>query len=282
MNRNQVRLAVVSMTLMLALFPVGFAAGARTSSPATLQAESLYAEEATQVSVELSKGIDSRSSKPGQEVTGKIVAEARLADGTTLPKGSRLVGHVTAVQASTRDNPNGQVTVLFDHVVARDGRPIPVHALLLGIRMPPHATPPPMPGSDVAGMGRGGIATPGMAGASANGPGGMDGSGMSGGGSNGPANGPDPGAASGAGPVNMPPSAASSTSPTGATAGPAGAVGGLPGVTWGNVAVGANGATPPPPGSPTAVLFSGQGRNVTLDGGAQMVLAVTPQQPAAQ
>lgn len=281
MNRNQASRAAVSLALMLTISPVISAASA-------LQAESPYAEEATQVSVELSKGIDSRSSKTGQEVTGKIVAEARLADGITLPKGSKLVGHVTSVEPSTRENPNGQIAVLFDHVVARDGHPIPVHSLLLGIRVPPHATPPPMSGADVTGMGRGGMATPGMAGAGGNGPGaGIDRPAMNGGMNSGPPNGPgsETDATSGSGPVKVPPAAASNTSQTSAAVGPAGTVGGVSGVTWGNVAVGAGGAnaaSPPPPGSPTAFLFNGQGRNVTLDGGAQMVLAVTSQSSAPQ
>jgi hypothetical protein len=298
MNRNQATVAVVSLALIVAVPAVASAAAAHpgASSPAFLQSDSPYAEEATQVSVELSKGIDSRSSKPGQEVTARIVAEARLADGATLRKGSKLVGHVTAIQPSTRDNPDGQIAVLFDHVVARDGHPIPVHALLLGIRMPPRASPPPMSGSDsVTGMGRGGLATPGVAGAGANGPGaGMDGPGMNGGPPTGTSPESSPGSApsSGPGPVNMPPAASANASAPGASVGPAGSVGGLPGVTWGNETLGANGgngangaanganAAPPPPGSPTAILFNGQGRNVMIDGGAQMVLAVTPQQSA--
>ncbi|HEY6447271.1 MAG TPA: hypothetical protein VIY53_12490 [Acidobacteriaceae bacterium] len=291
MNRNQAGRAPVSLAWMLALSTVAFAAATPASATTILQSGSPYAEEATQVSVELSKGIDSRSSRPGQEVTAKIVAEARLADGATLPKGSKLVGHITAVQPSTRENPNGQIAVLFDHGVARDGHPIPVHALLLGMRMPPHATPPPMSGTDVTGMGRGGMATPGMAGAGANGPGaGIDGPGVNGGPPSGtsPESAPGSGPASGPGPVNMPPASSSIASAPGASVGPAGSVAGLPGVTWGNVAVGANGANsaanagPPPPGSPTAVLFNGQGRNVTIDGGAQMVFAVTPQASAPQ
>lgn len=302
MNRNRAKLAVVLLALMIAVPPVAFAAAAHAgaSSPVMLQSESPYAEEATQVSVELSKGVDSRSSKSGQEVTGKIVAEARMADGTTLPKGSKLIGHVTEVQPSTRENPNGQIAVLFDHVLARDGRQIPVHALLLGIRMPPRSAPPPMSGSDgVTGMGRGGMATPGMDGAGPSGPG-MAGPGMNGGANpnspaspggmnGGPPNGAEPRSGSGAGsgpapgPVNIPPGSTSNGSAPGAAVGPAGSVAGLPGVTWGNVAISgsaAKDAAAPPPGAPTAVLFNGQGRNVTLDSGAQMVLAVTPQQSA--
>lgn len=294
MNRNQANWPAVPLALLLALSPVALAVATPASAATIPQSESPYAEEATQISVELSKGIDSRSSKPGQEVTGKIVAEARLADGVTLSKGSKLVGHVTAVQVSTRDNPNGQIAVLFDHVVARDGHPIPVHALLLGIRMSPRASPPPMSGADVTGMGRGGMATPGMAGAGANGPGaGMDSPGVNGrppsGTSPDSASGREP--ASGPGPVNRPPAASPNASAPGASVGPSGSVGGLPGVTWGNTAVDASGAdhaasganaAPPSPGSPTAILFNGQGRNVTIDGGAQMVLAVTPQSGAPQ
>ncbi|MGC2636750.1 MAG: hypothetical protein WA294_06205 [Acidobacteriaceae bacterium] len=302
MNGNRVKLAAVLPALIIAVPPVAFTADAHAgaSIPAILQSESPYAEEATQVSVELSKGVDSRSSKAGQEVTGKVVAEARMADGTTLPKGSRLIGHVTEVQPSTRENPNGQIAVLFDHVLARDGRQIPVHALLLGIRMPPRSAPPPMSGSDgVTGMGRGGMATPGMDGAGSRGPG-MGGPAMNGGANSngpvspggmngGPPNGPEPGSGSGPasglapGPVNSSPASTSNGWAPGAAVGPAGSVAGLPGVTWGNVSISgspAKDAAAPPPGAPTAVLFNGQGRNVTLDSGAQMVLAVTPQQSA--
>ncbi|MGA7352228.1 MAG: hypothetical protein WBX06_13785, partial [Acidobacteriaceae bacterium] len=105
---------------------------------ATAQAgqASASAAQATNLSAELSKKIDTKDAKIGDEVFAKTTSEARLADGTKLPKGSKLVGQVTDVQAKSHDNHDSHVAFAFDHAVLKDGREVPVQAMMRSIAAP--------------------------------------------------------------------------------------------------------------------------------------------------
>ncbi|MGB9032861.1 MAG: hypothetical protein WCC27_22250, partial [Acidobacteriaceae bacterium] len=97
---------------------------------------SASAAQATGVSAELSKRIDTKDARVGDEVVAKTTSEARLADGTKLPKGSKLVGHVTDVRAKSHDNHDSHIAFAFDHAVLKDGREVPVQAMMRSIAAP--------------------------------------------------------------------------------------------------------------------------------------------------
>lgn len=94
------------------------------------------AEQATNVSAQLTKSIDSKHAKVGDEVIAKTTQKATLADGTKLPKGSRLIGHVTEVQAKSRAQHDGQLAFSFDHALLRNGREVPIHAIMQSVSAP--------------------------------------------------------------------------------------------------------------------------------------------------
>jgi hypothetical protein len=283
----------------IAITALGVTAGAQTSTGAgengSAAAQAGQASggvvQATTVSAELQKKIDSKDAKVGDEVVAKSTAEARLADGTKLPKGTRLVGHVTDVQAKSKENRDSHVTFAFDHAVLKDGREVPIMAMMRSIAMPVLAAPS---GSDgMMGAGGGGSGPP-----RADAPGG--GVGLAG---NGPSNVRPTGLAAGTpaatvgglnnatsgidGSVNGA-TGASGALGTGASgalaAGPVMPVGNLAGVTFANVnaAAGAgNGGANGSAGASMATTLTGHGKNVSLDGGAQLTVAVAPRLAAA-
>lgn len=283
------------------------AAGAQTStgageySSATAQAgqASASAAQAADVSAQLSKKIDSKDAKVGDEVVAKTTSDARLADGTKLPKGSRLVGHVTEAEAKSHDNRDAHLAFAFDHAVTKDGREVPIHAMMRSISVP--APMAAAGGSDdlfAGGMQGGGGAGGGARGGSglaANGGGSGVATGAvrqvggaaapvttaAAGGLNNETSGVDGaatstlGATSNVGPVNSTAGVSG-----GAISGRAMPVGNLSGVTFATVnaasGASANGANASA-GTSTATLITGHGRNVSLDSGAQMTLGVAPQ-----
>lgn len=264
---------------------------------ATAQAgqASASASQAASVSAELSKKVDSKDAKVGDEVVAKTTAEARFSDGTKIPKGSRLVGHVTDVQAKTHDNHDAHIAFAFDHAVLKDGRDVPIHAMVRSISVPAPVTAPAGNDDMMAGGGGGG---------GARGGGGGGGVGMAGGASNtvratglgagatsatgglsNAASGVD-GAANGAAgaagglAANGPALNNPATANAGLAAGPVMPVGNLSGVTFATVRAagdastsGVNGSA----GASTATMLIGHGRNVSLDSGSQMNLAVATQ-----
>jgi hypothetical protein len=91
--------------------------------------------EMTAVTGELEGKLDSKSAKVGDRVTLKTTEKVQVSDGTVIPKGSRLVGHVTEVQAHSSDRAIAQLGVAFDHAELKNGESVPVHSLIRAVRM---------------------------------------------------------------------------------------------------------------------------------------------------
>jgi hypothetical protein len=118
---------------LIAMAAVSLSASAQSTAPTTgdgtaVQFVSLYAE--------LGKSLSAKSGKIGDVVEAKTTTEAAMADGTKLPKGTRLVGKVTEVQARSGHDKPSRLGFEFDHAVLRDGSQIPLHVLLLGLMAP--------------------------------------------------------------------------------------------------------------------------------------------------
>jgi hypothetical protein len=98
------------------------------------------AMQTSNVSAELEKKIDSKNAKVGDEVVARTTSKAQLAQGTQLPKGTRLMGKVTEVQAKSGAQHDGHLAFTFDHAVLKDGREIPIRTTLRSISAPAAAS----------------------------------------------------------------------------------------------------------------------------------------------
>jgi hypothetical protein len=96
--------------------------------------------EAANVSAELTKRIDTKNAKVGDEVNAKTTSAAKLSDGTNLPKGTKLLGKVTDVRAKSNDDKTSHLAFALDRAVLRDGREVPVHAVLTSVAGPAMAS----------------------------------------------------------------------------------------------------------------------------------------------
>jgi hypothetical protein len=250
------------------------------------------AAQAASVSAELTKGIDSRKAKVGDEVFAKTMSEARLADGTRIPKGSKLLGHVTEALAKSKDNRNGYVAFSFDHAALKDGREVPVSVVVRALAAP--APMAPTAGSDdpmAGGRMQGADVAPGGGGLASNGPGGAlhSAGGVAGGVQSAASSGVNQAGSGIDGTVNgvaseggaLGADARARVNGAGLNDGAAGggAVGNLSGVTFATVHVAAiseNGGAGASGGATTGTLVTARNRNVNLDGGSQMTLIVSP------
>jgi hypothetical protein len=84
------------------------------------------------VSGELVSKLDSKTAKTGDSVVVQTKSSAKTADGTAIPKGSKLVGRVLAVHASAPGE-NSQMVLLFDHLELKGGQSVPVHSEIQSI-----------------------------------------------------------------------------------------------------------------------------------------------------
>ena len=82
----------------------------------------------TAMNAQLSQTVDSKKAKPGDQVTAQTT-DAVKADGKTIvPKGTKLVGHVTRSTARAKGDAESALAVEFDRAILKDGREIPLQA----------------------------------------------------------------------------------------------------------------------------------------------------------
>lgn len=87
----------------------------------------------TTVEARLEKAIDARKNKPGDEVIAKTTQATSSNDGVAIPKGSKIIGHVTEAKAKQKGESESSVGVMFDHALLKDGRQVPLNASIQAI-----------------------------------------------------------------------------------------------------------------------------------------------------
>jgi hypothetical protein len=112
------------------------------------------------ISAELTKGIDTKRAKVGDEVEARITDTVKFADGTEWPRGTKLVGKVTDVSAKSKDNKNAHLAFNLDHAVLKNGQSVPVRMALTSVTVPAQSVDMPMSGGGGA---PGGGSSPGGA-----------------------------------------------------------------------------------------------------------------------
>ena len=83
----------------------------------------------TSVDAEITSKVDTRNAAVGQEVSARTLQTARLADGTELPKGTKLVGHVIQVRAGGQEQGIAILALTFDRAEVK-GKSVPVRAVI--------------------------------------------------------------------------------------------------------------------------------------------------------
>jgi len=101
-------------------------------SPGASAASETSVVEMSPVNGELVSKLDSKTAKTGDSVVVQTKASVKTADGTEIPKGSKLVGHVIGAQPSGAGE-NSQVALQFDHFELKGGQNMPVHSQIQAI-----------------------------------------------------------------------------------------------------------------------------------------------------
>lgn len=107
-------------------------ASANESSSASANA-SATAPQMHPVSGELVGKLDSKTAKVGDEVVVKTTATAHTAGGMVIPKGSRLVGHVTDVHSHAKGGEDGVLAVQFDRAELKGGQTLGIQSVIESI-----------------------------------------------------------------------------------------------------------------------------------------------------
>jgi hypothetical protein len=79
---------------------------------------------------ELVSKLDSKKAKVGDSVVVKTDEKLTAADGTEIPKGSKLIGHVALVHPHSKDAQNSQLALLFDQAELKNGQSMPIKSTI--------------------------------------------------------------------------------------------------------------------------------------------------------
>jgi hypothetical protein len=106
------------------------------------------------IPVTLTKTIDAKKVKTGDEVVAKVNEDMKTNSGEVLvPKDTKVVGHVTEAQARSKEQKESVVGIAFDHAVMKSGEvslPMSIQAIVGAQSENPNATAgneQPYPGS---------------------------------------------------------------------------------------------------------------------------------------
>jgi len=82
----------------------------------------------TPFNAELSSPIDSKKCKPGDTVNAHTTEAVKSEGKTVIPKGAKLVGHVTQASARAKGESESALGIVFDKAILKNGQEIPLSA----------------------------------------------------------------------------------------------------------------------------------------------------------
>ena len=91
------------------------------------------------VNGELVGKLDSKTAKSGDAVIVKTSEAFRTSEGIVVPKGSRLVGHVTEVQAHGNGTQDSRLGIAFDRAELKGGQSVGMQTVIQSIAPPANA-----------------------------------------------------------------------------------------------------------------------------------------------
>lgn len=86
------------------------------------------------IPVQLTKTIDAKKAKAGDEVVAKVTMDMKTNSGEVIvPKDTKVMGHVTEAQARNKEQKESQVGIAFDRAILKDGEvsmPMSIQAVI--------------------------------------------------------------------------------------------------------------------------------------------------------
>src|SRR5881296_1077268 len=81
----------------------------------------------------LSSPIDSKKCKPGDAVTAHTTEAVKSEGRTVIPKGAKLVGHVTQASARAKGESESSLGIVFDRAILKSGQEVPLNVAIQAV-----------------------------------------------------------------------------------------------------------------------------------------------------
>ena len=117
------------------------------------------------IPVQLSKTVDAKKAKTGDEVVATVTQDLKTNSGeVVVPKDTKMIGHVTEAQARNKEQKQSEIGIAFDHAVVKGDQmqlPMSIQAVIAPPSSSPSAAAPEGPSPSAAGGSSGSSPTTG-------------------------------------------------------------------------------------------------------------------------
>jgi hypothetical protein len=107
------------------------------------------------INAELTAPVDSKKAKPGDPVAARTTEPTKSNGETVIPKGSKLVGHVTQASARANGDSESALGIVFDKAILKNGQEMPLNVAIQALASGQSAVGATA-GDDMAAMGSAG------------------------------------------------------------------------------------------------------------------------------
>jgi len=120
-----------NLSLALAATLLMSAAAVRAQSENSPSSDSGPGWQLAGATARLDHTLDTKTAKQGERVEAKLADTVKAANGTMLPRGTQLLGTITAVAPYQNDNPS-RISLRFDQARMQNGKTLPVKVTVIG------------------------------------------------------------------------------------------------------------------------------------------------------
>ena len=101
-----------------------------TSSSAKAGHSSASLSDGTAVNAALSQPVDAKKNTPGDQVTAKTTEATKSEGKVVIPRGSKLVGHVTECRQRSKEEKESALGIVFDKAILKNGEEVPLNVTI--------------------------------------------------------------------------------------------------------------------------------------------------------
>src|SRR5882762_4622084 len=101
----------------------------------------------------LSQPVDAKKNKPGDQVTAKTTEATKSEGKVVIPKGSKLVGHVTECKQRSKEEKESALGIVFDKAMLKNGEEIPLNVTIRALAAAQTAAASSVGGDELSGGG---------------------------------------------------------------------------------------------------------------------------------
>jgi hypothetical protein len=85
---------------------------------------------------ELVSSVDAKKARTDAKIAGRLTMDVLAHGEIVIPRGTKIIGHVTDARARTKQIPQSTVEIVFDRIVLKSGREIPLKATIQAVGSP--------------------------------------------------------------------------------------------------------------------------------------------------